>query len=295
MENTYNFHIKFEKQQHSINADTYVQSLVSLSTIVREINYQSGTGPGVTVNVLAEEPGSFDVALQIAEVYNNNRELINATVALSTIVSTVVGLLQLRLMLNGADTSKSEIQGDQVNIKDVDGNVIFQTNNTTYNIYMSNQAVNDALSDQFQAVNKDREVEAVEIASSNERARFTRDDFSVLAEKRIIETADNEEVTMPAQLKISKLVLDNRDRKWEFVYQGVKISARVDDESFWDRILAGEIRFANGDVLVGDLRIIREYDQAVDTYLNKEYIVSNIRQHLPRVHHEQSAFDDINT
>lgn len=53
-ENKYSFRIKFEKDQHSINAETYVQSLISLSTIIREVNYQSGNAPAVAVNVLAQ-------------------------------------------------------------------------------------------------------------------------------------------------------------------------------------------------------------------------------------------------
>ena len=125
MENKYNFRIKFEKQEHSISADTYVQSLVSLSTIIREVNYQLGTVPAVTVNVLAEEPGSFDVALQIAEVIKENHEIIiNGASALATIVGTTVSIIQLKKTLKQADESKTEINGDQVNIKDVEGNVM---------------------------------------------------------------------------------------------------------------------------------------------------------------------------
>src|SRR5690606_25673530 len=109
---------------------------------------------------------------------------------------------------------------------------------------------------------------------------------------RTIEIEDKEESTVPAQLKISKLVLDDRNRKWEFVWQGSKISGKINDQPFWDRILAGEVSFANGDMLVADLTIIREYDASLDTYLNKDYLVSNIRQHLPRTNHIQTTLED---
>ena len=100
-------------------------------------------------------------------------------------------------------------------------------------------------------------------------------------------------VTVPAQLTISKLVLDNSERKWEFVYQGSKIGAKISDDLFWKKILAGEVRFANGDVLVGDLKIIREFDNTLGAYLNKEYCVLNVRQHLPRTNKIQTALEDI--
>jgi len=294
MQNKYNFRIKFEKERPSINADTYVQSLVSLSTIIREVNYQIGTGPAVAVNVLAQEPGSFDVALELIEVIKDNHELIIGGVSgLATIVGTVVGIIQLKKSSKTADYSKTEINGDQVNIKDTNGDVIFQTNNITYNLYRNNQAVNDAVSNQFQAVNKDEEMEAVTITAGNNNVTFAKDDFDILSEKIIIEVEDKEEVVVPAQLTISKVVLDNADRKWEFVYQGTKVAARIADEAFWGKILAGEISFANGDVLVGDLIIIREYDTTLGAYLNKDYKVSNVRQHLPRTNRTQTSFDDI--
>lgn len=293
MENKHNFKIKFDKQENSISADTYVQSLVSLSTIIREVNYQIGTGPGVKVNVVAEQPGSFDVVLQIAEAIQDNYEIVMASAGtLAGIVGTAVGILQLKKMSKESDLTKTEIHGDQVNIKDVSGNVIFQTNNITYNLYTTNQAVNDAVSGQFQSINKDDEIEAVTITNNDDVTRFEKSDFSTLAEKRIIEIEDKDEVTVSAQLKISKVVLDNSNRKWEFVYNGSKISGRIDDQDFWDKILAGDVSFANGDALVADLKIIREYDPVLDTYMNVDYIVSNIRQHLPRTNHTQTTLED---
>lgn len=294
MQNKYSFRIKFEKSEPSINAETYVQSLISLSTIIREVNYQVGNGPGVTINVLAQDVGSFDVLLQIAEAVKENQTLIKDSVEiLGSIVATTVGVVQLKKWMKKADESKTEISGDQVNIKDTHGDVIFQTNNITYNLFKNNQAVNDAVSDQFQAVNKDGEVDAVTIAASEGEVTFAKEDFETLAEKRIIEIEDTEVVTVPAQLTISKLVLDNADRKWEFVYQGSKIGAKVSDEAFWQKILAGDISFANGDVLVADLKIIRELDKNLGAFLNREYCVLNVRQHLPRANKVQTTIDDI--
>ncbi len=292
-ENKYSFRIKFEKSQHSINAETYVQSLISLSTILREVNYQVGNNEGVGVNVLAQDAGSFDVALEIIELIKNNRSLIvDGATVLSAIVAVSLGIVELKKVFSGADDSKTEIQGDQVNIKDNEGNVIFQTNNVTYNIFKTNQAVNDAISEQFNAIKKDDEVEALTITSGNKEVSISKDEFESLAQKRVVDVGDNDTVEVPAQLTISKIVLDNAERKWEFVYQGSKISAKVSDESFWEKILAGEVSFANGDILVGDLVIKRELDASLGVYLNKEYSVANIRQHLPRVNRKQTSLED---
>lgn len=73
------------------------------------------------------------------------------------------------------------------------------------------------------------------------------------------------------------------------VYQGNKINAKVVDDHFWQNVLAGIERFANGDKLVATLVITREYDQIIGAYLDKEYKVTDIRQHIPRDTGEQIA------
>ena len=292
MENqNYNFKIKFEKNQHSINADTYVQSLISLSTIIREVNYQKQGAP-VEMNVVAEEAGSFEVALELVEVMKENWPLISGgSIFLAGVVSVAVDILDLKKHLAKADETKTEIHGDQVNIKDSNGDVVFQTNNVTYNLYMNNQAINDAVSNQFKAVADDEEMDAVTVVANDRTVTFSRDDFQNMSKKRIVAVDDKEEIIVPAQLTISKLVLDNQDRKWEFVYQGRKIHAKVVDEQFWNKIFSGQIRFANGDVLIADLRIVRDYDQTLGAYLDSDYYVQDIRQHLPRSNHDQLSLD----
>jgi len=294
-ENKYNFRIKYEKDQHSINADTYVQSLMSLSTIIKEVNYQVGNGPAVAVNVLAEDQGSFDVALQVIEVVKENHQLItNGVTILGTIVATAVGLIQLKKFRMTNPDATATVKPNEVAFVNNNGDVLFQTNNITYKLYENNQAVNDAVSAQFQAVKKDDEVTAISITAANqEGVTFGREDFEKLASKRVIEVEEKDEVIVPAQLTISKIVLDNSDRKWEFVYQGTKIGAKLIDDDFWQKILNGQVSFANGDVLVADLKIIREYDQILGAYLNKDYAVLNVRQHLPRNQPSQMSLDDM--
>ena len=294
MENKYQFSVKYQKEQHSINAETYVQSLISLTTILREINYQIGDNEGVGVNVLAQEPGSFDVTLEVIKLVNQNASLIKVGVeVLAGLVTITLGVIELKKYFAKADNSKTVIEGDQVNIKDTNGNIIFQTNKSTYNIFMYNQAVNDAVSDQFESVSKDPEMEAVSISTDHKTVTVKREDFALLSQKRVVEVGETDTVEVAAQVTISKLVLDNPDRKWEFVYNGSKVSGKIVDKNFWQKIINGDVSFSNGDVLVGDLIIEREYDASLGVYLNKDYSLSNIRQHLPRTRRQQTTLDDL--
>ena len=95
-QNKHDFKIKFEKTEHAINVDTYIQSLSALSVLLKEVNYQvDNSNPEVTINVVAEESGSFDVLLQIAEFVHDNHTIIRENVeTLSWVVAIAVGVIQ---------------------------------------------------------------------------------------------------------------------------------------------------------------------------------------------------------
>lgn len=294
-QNKHDFKIKFDKNEHSINIDTYVQSLSALSILLKEVNYQVDcTNPNIAVNVVAEESGSFDVLLQVAEIVQNNGTIIRETVeALSWVVTIAVGVIQLRKWIKKSDESKTEINNDSVTLKDSNNNIIHNTNLTVYNLFKSNQTVNDAVTSQFQAINKDDEIDAITITNNGTTTKIERDDFESLSEKQVIDTSDREIVNVSSTLIISKLVLDNRERKWELVYQGNKINAKITDDAFWERVLSGKESFANGDKLVCNLEISREYDVNLGTFLDKDYRIFDIRQHLPRETRDQITLSGI--
>lgn len=291
-QNKHSFNIKFEKKSHSLDVETYVKSLTALNTMVKEVNYQTNSTSGeVEIRVIAEKPGSFDVLLEIANIVKDSGDLFFAGVsALAAVVSTVVTVIELKMHLGdktGEENSGIDIRGDTVNIKDSNGNIVFQTNKKTYNIYLNNQTINDAVSAQFQAVKDDEEIEAVTYHNGNNVVTIKKEAFDTLAKRRTVLVEDSKTSTVPATLVISKLVLDNRNRKWQFVYQGNKINATIADDAFWDRVLSGEEAFANGDRLVCDLEIIRDYDDSLGVYMDRDYIVRNIRDHQKRVAYEQ--------
>jgi hypothetical protein len=287
---TYNFSVKFDKSSHDLDTDTYIQALTSLSTIMKEANYQLEAGERISINVVAQDSGSFDVALALKAVEHLFSE--NTVDYLAGLVAIAGGLVGLRKVWHKTDDSKTEINGDDVTIKDVEGNVIYQTTKNTYNIYTTNQVVQDALSNNFKALENDETITGYEIKQGDETIRVDRDEFTELAKRVEVKVPDQDITEIPANLIIVKVVFEGAERKWEFLYNGVKISALVLDENFWAEINGGKA-FAKGDELIADLRIIREYDPNVAAYINKEYQVINVRGHNPRAERTQLSIDGI--
>lgn len=287
---TYNFSVKFDKSAHDLDTDTYIQALVSLSTIMKEANYQLEAGEKISINVVAQDTGSFDVGLALKAAEHMFSE--GTITYLAGLVTIAGGLVSLKKIWHKADDSKTEINGDDVTIKDVEGNVVYQTNKNTYNIFTTNQVVQDALSNNFKALENDESITGFEIKQDEDVVRVERDEFTELAKRVEVKVPDQDITEIPANLIIVKVVFEGAERKWEFLYNGVKISAIVVDENFWAEINSGKA-FAKGDELIADLRIIREYDPNVAAYINKEYQVVNVRGHNPRTERTQLSIDGI--
>ena len=293
-QNKHSFNIKFEKDSHSLNVDTYVKSLTALNTMIKEVGYQvNPSGGRVEVQVVSEKPGSFDVVLAIAEAVSARDAVPMFTAgvgALTAIITLVVELIKIKEALGDKNNKTVINEGDKVFIKGDDNNVIMETNRNTYNIYISNQTINDALSAQFQAIKEDEEIEAITYNNDGDSVTIKRESFDALSKKQNIEVEDSKTSIVAATLVISKLVLDNKNRKWQFIHQGQRIGAVIEDNSFWDNVFSGSESFSNGDRLVCDLEIIRDYDDALGVYVDREYIVKNVRDHLKRESYEQLEF-----
>jgi hypothetical protein len=286
---TYNLRIKYGKEDHVLDTETYLESLSAMTTIMKEVNYQLAQTERISISVVAQDTGSFDVGLAlrtVQDVFNDN------TVQYLAGLATIVGLLiQLRKKDDKIDQSKTEINGDDVTIKDIGGNVIMHTHRDVYNIYTTNQVVQDALSRNFKSLKDDESVTSFEY-NDGEIVIVDKSEFEALAKKVEVQLPDREVTEIPANLVIVKVVFEGNDRKWEFLYNGVKIGANVVDDSFWQQINEGK-PFAKGDELVADLRIVREYDDNVAAFINKDYQVINVREHHPRSVRQQLRLDDL--
>jgi len=81
-------------------------------------------------------------------------------------------------------------------------------------------------------------------------------------------------------LTIFKVVFDKGYYKWQFYMQGRKISATIPN-AFMERINTGE-RFAKGDTLVVELEVEKTYDKTLDIYIEKDFKILNVIDHIPR-------------
>ncbi len=278
------FKIKFDGQQPQVDASVLISSLIHTTTVVQEINSSLNSGKKIEIKVKALEPGSFLIHIELVEKgIDSLRNLLTKenVVVGATIIGAIVDLIAIKKHLRGKKPKKTETKGDTTTIVNRDGNLLI-INNATFNIYEHNPRVQDALSQNFDALNGDPAITGFEITDKDEKpfVRVDRDDFADLALKSEIESEGDRQIVEAATLNIVRLSFED-NLKWDFYYRGIKISAKIADPSFYEQIDKGEA-FAKGDTLEVELQINQRFDDSVNTYITRSYQVNKILRHIAR-------------
>lgn len=78
---------------------------------------------------------------------------------------------------------------------------------------------------------------------------------------------------------------------WQFGWAGLRISAPITDESFFDKLASREYVFGQGDMLKVTLRVHQRWDDVARTYFNVGYEI--VAVHGGAKGPEQSRLDSV--
>jgi len=281
--------IKFDGRLHEVEITAFTRVLLDFTEVVKAANRQSETNANVDVRITATGEGSFEtlIKLVLSNAEGALPYLQAGQIAVEGVAALAVGAYKLHHWL-----SKRKIahqlptpSADEVSITDVAGDSI-TVNGDIYNMYFGEHGVPEAISRSFAALDDDSAITGFEIMDHERSPLFQaeRAEFGPMAvvspAALALETTTTEVVD--AELRIVKLVLERSyTRKWEFFWAGIKISANITDESFFDRIDSG-LSFAKGDALQVRLEITREWDEAMGVSWNKSYSIIEVDHHVPR-------------
>ena len=166
---------------------------------------------------------------------------------------------------------------------------------TVYRIHENNVVVDQALKKAFEAIDNDDDVTGITLLNEAKQSliEIPREDFDdMIAPNEMFESATRTEPVKNQNLTIFKVVFDT-GYKWQFYLDGRKITASIKDEQFMARVHNGE-RFAKGDVLVVDIEVQKVYDKTLDLYVDKDFIIYHVHQHIPRGQQGRLPFDESN-
>lgn len=272
--------IKFEGQNHQIDANTLVNVLIHYNNLIEIINKEYGQGEKkISLRVNAIEKGSF--VIDVSPVENLVQSLFSSegVAYISSVIAITEGVYQLYKWRKGKPIDSKE---DKDNVENIikSGDTIINAH--TVNIYNLQQS-REAISKSIETANQDQSVEGISYSfdGKEEKIEYKKTEFEELiytdfdTEKDV--PNENEEI-VDATLVITKLSFE-KGATWQFLYNGFKISLVVKDDALMKHIDNGA-RFAKGDAIKVKMKIVKRYNAEYNAYENKGYKILEFMEHI---------------
>ena len=244
-------------ETHDIDVEILANSLLALRLIINQTNLAlNGKESTCSVKVHGGfQPGSFIVEI-MAGVLPIAGTLALAYPLGSTIISNVVGLIQLYLWAKG-----HPIETDSENvITNYNGETTTVFNNCIINLYRKRSLKNSL--DMLTAPLDADGVTSITLDSTDIKASITKQDRTIFrreAERIISDT------TSEMLLYIVSPMLNGDAKGWKFSDGDTTFTATVEDETFLSNVRDGNLQMKNGDSILVVLQTTQYKKQRILT------------------------------
>ena len=276
--------IHFDTDDTRINAYTFASTLVALADAAKAANTTLNAGCEIEIVVEALGPGSFRALIRA--LYSSSRNLFANQIVMGLVLG-VLGNYIYERTLAVDDKVTVEVKTDEVIIQKGNDRVVVPRNvyDATRQVEKNPQFVK-AMTRTFEAVATDEKVKffgLVERMDSPAPAIPIPRSTLVSLATHTPDDPDSRVITEQAELQIVKAILKKSNRRWEFVWRGITISAPVIHDRFYVDFFAHEITIAPGDTLQVTLAIKQAKDPDTGIYTNLGYEVVEVHGHVPRI------------
>ncbi|MES2822826.1 MAG: hypothetical protein V4732_04430 [Pseudomonadota bacterium] len=274
----------FDTKGTSINAYTLASILVSIADAAKAAN--SSLNPGHDIEIIVEAFGEGSFKAQISALYNKTRNIFASQVVVGVIIGVLGNYIYERTL--SVDSSiKVEVNTNEVIIERGKERLVVPRN--TYEATKTaakNPKFVQAIDQAFQAINNDTEIKSFGLSHSMESGKpkiLLSRELILSASSEIREIDGQRIVSEIVDLQILKAILERGKRKWEFMWRGIKISAPITSQEFYNEFFNHDITIAPGDSLEVKLEIAQERKEDTGIYVNKSYEVVEVYKHHPRL------------
>lgn len=290
------FLIHYGGELHSVEATTFSSSLICLTKIIEEISYTLYPDFKIEVRLEALEKGSFrpKIILISKSIISEAKSYLPGRQAT---IPTMIALFSLLQQCQDGSGANIKIEGDNNTVIIGDENKIEVAKETYENAkkISESKSIKQNLSQHFELVKSDSSITNfgfVEKAEDKQFLFFTDRknfdgfiDYNLREHKRVI-------IHEGQNLQLLKIILEKGLRKWEFVWNGIKIGAPVIDDDFWEKMRRREISITQGDGIVADLKIYQVLDPYSNIYINQRYEIENIKDHTKALNQTEINYNN---
>jgi hypothetical protein len=275
--------IKFDGQEHQIDANTLINTLIHYNALINQINEIAGNGERkIELKVNAPERGSFIIDITLNAKLIESIFSSEAVIYTAGIVTILSGIFKLYKSLKGKPSKEKENE-DEIEKIIKENNIVIP--NATFVTIYNNTTVRSAISKSIETASNDSAIEGISILSrDNKIVEIKKGEFDNLIYDDFDKEGEPEEIKhVPVDNAVLGIITLSFDKKknWEFLYDGFKISMPMKDSGLSSLIDNG-MRFAKGDSIVVKLEITKQYNPTYNGYQNKKYRIIEFIKHIPR-------------
>lgn len=281
------FVISYDGELHSVEANTFANSIVALSRIIEEINYLLSPDTKVEIRIEAIDKGSFKPTIRVCKkLWNKVAPFLPEK---NNTVPIFISLLALFAQKNSKDIiiiNEKEVVIEGANSKIIIPRMIYEDVERIKN----QKNLKSEIASSFDILSNDPSISGFTIQKDLKDKAFPfqtkREDFQYFV--NIGSTTENLEenkrkIVEEANLQLIKVILEKGRRKWEFAWKGIKISASVSDDKFWNKMASGQVSIKQGDSIKASLQIIQVLDPYSKVFFNESYEVVEVIEYIKSV------------
>src|SRR5579875_1480236 len=241
------FVLHFGGRPNEVDAYTFSNSIVALSEALQEINRQVYPEFGVQIFIEGVGPGSFRAKLKTATKSLGGLFKRHSPSLLVNILAAIIYTRYIAGYVEVPTETKIIITEDSVIFEGGHDKIIVSKNVWDQKERLRDKAaVERQVARAFAAMENDPSITNFGLSAHLDDAEpvgvVPRERFAVLAAPADEKPADgrryrDEQTT----LTVLKAIFQQTPRKWEFVWQGVRISAPIRDQEFFEKLAAREI------------------------------------------------------
>lgn len=276
------FVVHFQTENERINAYTLASTLVGLADAAKAAN--STVNPGFDIEIVVEAFGSGSFRALVRAVYTPARNLFSNQAVQAIILNLVAAFIWERVFAT-REQVKVELRTEEVVIEEGHDRIIVPRH-----VYDATRAAEKnpqfarGIGRMIESIASDDQVSGVAFVSNMDEpapeAVIPRSTLETLQPFHDDDDSLTRIIEENCDLQILRAILERGSRKWEFMWRGVRISAPVLDDRFYEDFYAHKITIAPGDELKVRLAIKQQRDPKIGVYANIEYQVVQYFEHI---------------
>lgn len=272
-------------ESSTVDAYTLASTLISFADAAKAAN--DFINPGYDIQVQVEALGNGSFKTKIKALYKETKNLFSKN-SLKIIVLGVISAFIYEHTLAPDITVNVIVKDESVIIQQGDKEIIVPREVHDYlKEVKRSESFKKEIGNTFSTIEKDGSITSFGIQKDMETPKppveIPRERFPLLSALKDEDQESEEKSTVQIEnLQILRAILEKGTRMWQFSWKGIRISAPVLDDNFYQKFYNHNVTIAPGDALKVKLKVYQKRNDVAGVYVNKKYEVIEVLGYTSR-------------